>query len=81
MRPLGSGALGAGPPAGGLRAVGVESWAEAVLVWALSDRRVSAVIPATAHPVHAAANARAAAHPGFSADERRRVEALWEERR
>ena len=80
MRPLGSGGLGSGPPAAELRALGVESWAEAVLVWALSDPRVTAVIPATANPRHAAANVRAAAHPGFGPDERRRVEALWERR-
>jgi diketogulonate reductase-like aldo/keto reductase len=77
MRPLGSGGLGAGPPAVELDALGVESWAQAVLVWILSDERVTAVIPATTDPVHAAANARAAAHPGFSPQERRRVEALW----
>ena len=49
-------------------------------MWALSDLRVTAVIPATANPRHAAANVRAAAHPGFGPDERRRVEALWERR-
>lgn len=80
MRPLGSGSLGGGPRAAELRALGVESWAEALLVWALSDPRVTAVIPATANPRHAAANVRAAAHPGFGPDERRRVEALWERR-
>ncbi|HWT22500.1 MAG TPA: aldo/keto reductase [Solirubrobacteraceae bacterium] len=78
MRPLGSGGLGAGPPAAELRPLGVESWAEAVLVWALSDPRITAVIPATSDPRHAAANVRAARHPGFGPDERRRVEALWE---
>jgi aryl-alcohol dehydrogenase-like predicted oxidoreductase len=81
MRPLGSGGLGAGPPAEELHPLGVESWAEAVLVWSLSDDRVTAVIPATADPAHAAANARAAAHPGFGPDERRHVEALWRQRR
>ena len=81
MRPLGSGGLGRGPSEAELRALGVETWAEAVLVWALSDERVSAVIPATQDPAHAAANARAAAHHGFGPGERRRVEALWERRR
>jgi len=81
MRPLGSGTLGTEPPAAQLQELGVQSWAEAVLVWALSDPRVSAVIPATANPDHAAANARAAAHRGFGPDERGRVEAMWEERR
>jgi aryl-alcohol dehydrogenase-like predicted oxidoreductase len=80
MRPLGSGRLGAGPPAAELRPLGVETWAEAVLVWALSDPRTTAVIPATADPAHAAANARAAAHPGFDRDARRQVERLWRAR-
>jgi aryl-alcohol dehydrogenase-like predicted oxidoreductase len=81
MRPLGGGGgLGAGPPAAELRALGVESWAEAVLVWVLSDPRISAVIPATRDPAHLRANARAAEHPGFGRQERRRVEALWRER-
>jgi aryl-alcohol dehydrogenase-like predicted oxidoreductase len=80
MRPLGSGRLGAGPPAAELRPLGVETWAEAVLVWALSDPRVTAVIPATSSVEHARANARAAAHPGFGRDERARVEALWRKR-
>lgn len=81
MRPLGSGGLGAGPPAAELRALGVESWAEAVLVWALSDTRVSAVIPATRDPAHAAANARAGEHTGFGADERQAVQRWWAGRR
>lgn len=80
MRPLGSGRLGAGPPEAELRPLGVETWAEAVLVWALSDPRVTAVIPATSSVAHARANARAAGHPGFGPRERRRVEALWETR-
>jgi aryl-alcohol dehydrogenase-like predicted oxidoreductase len=77
MRPLGSGGLGAGPPEPELRALGVASWAEAVLVWCLSDPRVSAVIPATRDPAHATANARAGEHPGFDAGARRRVEEWW----
>ncbi len=80
MRPLGSGRLGAGPPAAELAPLGVESWAEAVLVWALSDPRVTAVIPATSSVEHALANARAARHPGFGKPERARVEALWRTR-
>jgi aryl-alcohol dehydrogenase-like predicted oxidoreductase len=81
MRPLGAGRLGAGPPAAELEALGVESWAEAVLVWILSDPRVTVVIPATGDPGHARANARAGAHPGFEPDARHRVEKLWRARR
>jgi aryl-alcohol dehydrogenase-like predicted oxidoreductase len=77
MRPLGSGHLGAGPDPDELEELGVASWAEAVLVWALSDPRITAVIPATGDPAHAVANARAGEHPGFDPEARRRVEALW----
>jgi aryl-alcohol dehydrogenase-like predicted oxidoreductase len=81
MRPLGAGHLGAGPPAAELEALGVESWAEAVLVWILSDPRVTVVIPATGDPAHARANARAGAHPGLEPDARQHVEEIWRARR
>jgi aryl-alcohol dehydrogenase-like predicted oxidoreductase len=80
MRPLGSGGLGSGPGADELRELGVESWAEAVLVWALSAPGITAVIPATGDASHATANARAGSHPGFTPAQRKRVEALWRER-
>jgi aryl-alcohol dehydrogenase-like predicted oxidoreductase len=76
MRPLGSGGLGEVPPEQ-LEALGVETWAEAVLVWALSAPGITAVIPATGDPAHAAANARAGEHSGFDAAQRRRIEELW----
>jgi aryl-alcohol dehydrogenase-like predicted oxidoreductase len=77
MQPRGAGRLPAGPPAEDLRALGVATWPEAVLVWILSDPRVTVVIPATSNPEHAAANARAGDHPGFGPDERARVERWW----
>jgi aryl-alcohol dehydrogenase-like predicted oxidoreductase len=80
MRPLGSGRLGPGPPAEELRELGVETWAEAVLVWILSDARVTVAIPATGNPDHVRANARAGDHPGFTPEQRARVERLWEQR-
>ena len=49
-------------------------------MWALSDPRITAVIPATGNPAHATANAHAMTHPGFEPDERRRVEELWARR-
>ena len=80
MRPLGSGSLGPGPSPAELQELGVESWAEAVLVWALSAPGITALIPATGDPAHAAANARAGSHAGFDEAGRRRVEALWRAR-
>jgi aryl-alcohol dehydrogenase-like predicted oxidoreductase len=80
MQPLGAGRLGSGPPVEELRELGVETWAEAVLVWILSDPRVTVVIPATRSPEHARANARAGDHPGFGPDERARVERWWRDR-
>lgn len=76
MRPLGEGDLLPGPPAEALAPLGVETWAEALLRWALSDRRVTAVIPATTSPEHARENARAGSPPWFGPEERRLVEKL-----
>jgi diketogulonate reductase-like aldo/keto reductase len=56
--------------------LGVESWAEALLVWALSDERIDSVIPATKSPERARANARAGARPPFTPEQRALVERL-----
>jgi aryl-alcohol dehydrogenase-like predicted oxidoreductase len=77
MRPLGSGRLGR---VSDLEGLGVETWAEAVLVWALSAPGITAVIPATGDVAHAAANLRAGSHPGFDEEQRRFVEELWQRR-
>ena len=77
MRPLGGeGALLPGPSAGELASLGVASWAEALLRWALADARVHVVIPATSNPAHARENLRAGTAPPFDDDERRLVERL-----
>jgi diketogulonate reductase-like aldo/keto reductase len=77
MRPLGEGRLvRRSPPEQALAELGVESWPEALLKWALSDRRVDVVIPATSDPEHACANARAGNPPWFGSEERRLVERL-----
>jgi diketogulonate reductase-like aldo/keto reductase len=77
MRPLGEGALvRRPPPAGALSELGVRSWPEALLKWALSDPRVDVVIPATRNADHARENARAAELPWFGSEERQIVERL-----
>jgi diketogulonate reductase-like aldo/keto reductase len=76
MRPLGKGDLMPGPDRQALEALGVETWAQALLKWSLSDPRVTAVIPATAKPEHARENARAGSPPWFGPEERKLVETL-----
>ncbi len=55
---------------------GVETWAQALLKWILSDPRVDLVIPATSRPERAKENAAAGSPPWFGHDERRYVERL-----
>ncbi len=75
MRPLGKGALlRRSPGRDELAELGVESWPQALLKWALSDERVDVVIPATRKPEHARANAAAGSPPWFDAEHRRLVE-------
>lgn len=77
MRPLGGpGFPIAAPEPSELAPLGVSTWAQAVLKWALSDPRVTAVIPATGYPEHASGNAAAGSPPWFGSDERRLVERL-----
>jgi diketogulonate reductase-like aldo/keto reductase len=75
MRPLGEGALvRRSPPPEVLAELGVETWPQALLKWALSDERVDVIIPATRNPDHARANAAAGEPPWFDAEQRRLVE-------
>ncbi len=80
MMPLGSGRLVARTPdpaaLAPLRSFGVETWAQALLKWALSDERVDAVIPATKRAERVHENAAAGNPPWFGPDERRYVEQL-----
>jgi len=77
MRPFGQGSLlRYSPPREALTELGVQSWPEALLKWALSDERVEVVIPATKGTEHARANARAGEPPMFGSEERRLVERL-----
>jgi len=77
MRPLAEGALvqrEVDPAA--LRELGVDTWAQALLKWALSDERVDLVIPATSRPERTAENAAAGRPPWFTPGQRALVEEL-----
>jgi aryl-alcohol dehydrogenase-like predicted oxidoreductase len=76
MRPLGEGALLPGPSAEELAPLGAQTWAEALLRWALASPRIHVVIPATSSPAHARENLRAGVAPPLDDDQRRRVERL-----
>jgi diketogulonate reductase-like aldo/keto reductase len=67
------------PPADALeplRALGIETWAQAVLAWILADPRVDVVIPATSRPDRARENALAGEVRRLGPDERALVERL-----
>jgi aryl-alcohol dehydrogenase-like predicted oxidoreductase len=80
MVPFGSGRLvSRAPPQSDLeplREFGVETWAQALLKFVLSDRRVSSAIPATTSPERMRENARAGDPPWFGDEERRYVAEL-----
>jgi aryl-alcohol dehydrogenase-like predicted oxidoreductase len=80
MVPLGSGRLVRRSPSQRdlepLREFGVETWAQALLKFVLSDRRVSSAIPATSSPERMRENARAGEPPWFDEEERRYVAEL-----
>ncbi|HEY6674959.1 MAG TPA: hypothetical protein VIZ59_08550, partial [Rubrobacteraceae bacterium] len=80
MVPFGSGRLvHRAPPQSDLeplREFGVETWAQALLKFVLSDRRVSSAIPATTSPERMRENARAGDPPWFGEEERRYVAEL-----
>jgi aryl-alcohol dehydrogenase-like predicted oxidoreductase len=77
MVPLGSGRLVRSVPSPEelepLREFGIETWAQALLKFVLSDRRVSCAIPATSSPDRMRENARAGEPPWFGDEERRYV--------
>ncbi len=80
MRPLGGSGQdrrrAVAPSPAELAELGCESWAEALLRWALADQRIDVVIPATSNPARAAANARAGSSPPLAPEQRSLVERL-----
>jgi diketogulonate reductase-like aldo/keto reductase len=80
MRPLGEGGLlrSAPDPAalGPLREFGVETWAQALIKWGLSDPRCHVSIPATSRPGRLVENAAAGRPPWFGEEERALVSGL-----
>jgi aryl-alcohol dehydrogenase-like predicted oxidoreductase len=74
MVPLGSGRLVRSAPSPEdlepLRDYGVETWAQALLKFVLSDERVSCAIPATTSPDRMRENARPGEPPWFGEEER-----------
>jgi aryl-alcohol dehydrogenase-like predicted oxidoreductase len=59
-----------------LRELGVETWAQALLAWVLSDSRVDLVIPATSRPDRVLENVGAGSPPWLGPDERAYVARL-----
>jgi aryl-alcohol dehydrogenase-like predicted oxidoreductase len=84
MIPLGSGRLVRNAPLDKdlepLREFGIETWAQALLKFVLSDERVSCAIPATSKPERALENARAGDPPFFGEEEREYVTRLAQRR-
>jgi aryl-alcohol dehydrogenase-like predicted oxidoreductase len=80
MQPLGSGRLARRPPSARelepLTRFGIHSWAQALLKWIVSDRRVHCAIPATSKAARATENAGAGDPPWFDDDTRSYVAQL-----
>jgi aryl-alcohol dehydrogenase-like predicted oxidoreductase len=70
MSPLQGGILDRRPSPAQLEVLGVETWAQAVLKWIASDRRVSTVLTATHRPERAAENGMAGDPPFFTDEQR-----------
>ena len=73
LSPLQDGILRRLPTRDELRELGVDTWAEAVLKWIASDKRVSTVLTATSKVEHLRESARAGDPPFFNEDQRQLV--------
>jgi aryl-alcohol dehydrogenase-like predicted oxidoreductase len=76
MRPLGAGSLVRRLQGRDLDGLGVDTWAQALLKWCLSNERVHVAIPATSEVGHALENAAAGTGPWLDDSERRRIAAV-----
>ena len=80
MRPFGGGTLLRGAPRASelepLRPFGIETWAQALLKWVLSDARCHVAIPATSRPERMTENAAAGQPPWLGPEERELVTRL-----
>jgi diketogulonate reductase-like aldo/keto reductase len=80
MRPLGDKSTLRSPPQpealAPLLELGISTWPQALIKWALSDERVDVVIPATRDPDHARENAAAGNPPWLGEEERGLIERL-----
>ena len=80
MRPLGEGELVADAPdldeLEPLAEFGIETWAQALLKWVLSDPRVTVAIPASSKPERVRENAAAGDGPWLDAQQREHVARL-----
>jgi diketogulonate reductase-like aldo/keto reductase len=80
MRPLGDKSRLRRPPPlealASLRELGISTWPQALIKWALSDERIDVVIPATRDPGHVRENAAAGSPPWLGEEERALVERL-----
>jgi aryl-alcohol dehydrogenase-like predicted oxidoreductase len=80
MRPFAESDLMQHPPSESdlapLKSFGVNTWAQALLKWILSDARCHVGIPATSHPGHITENAAAGDPPWFGPDQRALVARL-----
>lgn len=70
MSPLQGGILDMRPAPEQLRALGVETWPQAILKWIASDPRVSTVLTATERPGRPAENAGGGEPPMFTPEQR-----------
>jgi diketogulonate reductase-like aldo/keto reductase len=68
--PLRDGVLDHPPDAARLQELGVETWAQAVLKWIVSDERISCVLTATKTPGRPTENAQAGRPPWFDVRQR-----------